>query len=63
MLFYFILFSAIGFAIGKTIDDSKNATIAIVVIAIFWGVFYAPIWGLVSLGELFLGYIIAKNIR
>jgi len=26
-------------------------------------VFYAPIWGLVSLGELFLGYIIAKNFR
>ena len=63
MFFYFVIFTAIGFAIGKVVDNSRNATLAIVVIALLWGLFYAPIWGLVSLGELFLGYIIARNLK
>jgi len=58
MIAYFLLFTLLGFFIGKFLSKDKSV-ILIIVISIFWGISSAPIWGLVSLGELFLGLYIA----
>lgn len=64
MLFYFIVFTIIGIIIDKTNNDNEGrAIVIIIIIAIIWGIFYAPIWGLVSLGEMALGYFISRLIR
>lgn len=61
MLKYFILFTVIGFIIGKfNSENDKQALVIIIIISIIWGVTYAPIWGLVSLSEMALGYMITK---
>ena len=59
MLAYFVIFSMLGFFIGKNLSQDK-AVFLIVGIAIFWGLFSAPVWGLACLGELLIGLYIAK---
>lgn len=67
MLVYLMLFSAVGAGIKYFIANEKNALILIVAIAVIWGVSHKPIWGFVTLGELFLGYflysIICKKVN
>lgn len=63
MLTYFIIFSIVGFVIGKLQNNQQTAFIIIIGIAILWGISHKPIWGFVSLGELFFGYFIAMMIR
>jgi hypothetical protein len=58
MLIYFIIFSAIGAGIRHLIGNEKAAVALIVVISLLWGLSHQPIWGLVTLGELFLGYFL-----
>lgn len=60
MLTYFIIFSIVGFVIGKLQSNQQTAFIIIIGIAILWGISHKPIWGVVSLGELALGYFIAS---
>ena len=60
MIKYFIIFSVLGGVIAKLMPEQKNSILAIVGIAILWGIMSKPIWGLVTLGELFLGYFIVK---
>lgn len=60
MIKYFIIFSVIGGVIAKLIPEQKNSILAIVGIAILWGIMSKPIWGLVTLGELLLGYFIVR---
>lgn len=61
MLKYFILFTVIGFIIGKfNSENEKQALVIIIIISIVWGIAYAPIWGLMSLAEMALGYMITK---
>jgi len=59
MLMYFIIFSIVGFVIGKFQNNQQTAFIIIIAIAVLWGISHKPIWGFVSLGELALGYFIA----
>ncbi len=64
MLGYFLLFTEVG--IGHLVKDQKQALIATLVIAALWGVSSRAIWGLMTLGELLLGYFVygaflAKN--
>ena len=40
-----------------------DGEVAIVVIAIVWGISSGAIWGFASLGEMFLGLYIAKLAR
>ena len=54
MLFYFLLFTLVGYFIGKFFTQDKGV-ILIVVLAILWGISSAPVWGLASLGEMLLG--------
>jgi hypothetical protein len=61
MLGYFLIFTLLGFFIYKYFD--KEAEVAIIVIAIVWGVSSGAIWGLASLGEMFFGLYIAKLAR
>ena len=60
MIKYFIIFSVLGGVIAKLMPEQKNSILAIVGIAILWGIMSKPIWGLVTLGELLLGYFIVK---
>jgi len=58
MFTYFVIFTAIGFAIGHFNDDKKQSLGIILVIAALWGMSHQMIWGLATLGELMLGYFI-----
>jgi hypothetical protein len=60
MLFYFLIFTVLGFIIRRKLND-KGVQV-IIILAIVWGLISGPIWGLVSLGELFLGYYIAQEV-
>jgi hypothetical protein len=62
MFMYFLLFTIIGAGVGKFIEEPKTALIVIVVIATLWGLSSQMIWGLVSLGELFLGYFLVRHL-
>ena len=64
MFFYFIIFSILGFVIGKLNNHNESqAFVIILIIAILWGISSAFIWGLVSLGEMALGYFISRIIK
>lgn len=63
MIFYFLLFTIIGIIISFMIKNETNTFILFIIIAILWGVSHAPIWGLVSLGEMALGYFITKIFK
>lgn len=60
MIKYFVIFSIIGGLVAKLIPEQKKSVLAILGIAIFWGIMSKSIWGFVALGELFLGYFIFK---
>ena len=60
MLFYFLIFTVLGFIIRRKLND-KGVQV-IIILAIVWGLISGPIWGLVSLGEMFLGYYIAQEV-
>jgi len=61
MLFYFIVFTLIGFLLYKFFD--KEGAAVIIIISISWGLLSEVIWGLASLGEMFLGFYIAQMIK
>jgi len=58
MLFYFTVFIVIGLGLGKFVANKKVALALIIVLSIFWGLSHKEIWGLVTLGELLLGYFL-----
>jgi hypothetical protein len=61
MFFYFFVFTLIGFLLYQFFE--KRGVIVIIVISIIWGLSSAPVWGLASLGEMFLGFYIAQMIK
>ena len=61
MLFYFFIFTLIGFLLHKFFG--KKGAGVIIIISIFWGLSSATVWGLASLGEMFLGFYIAQNTK
>lgn len=63
MLMYFIVFTTSGFIIGKLVKDINKAIPIIIATSIIWGLANAPIWGLVTLGELSLGFFIYQMIN
>lgn len=60
MLGYFIIFTIVGFVIGSINRyNSQSQSITIIAfISVIWGLSTAIIWGLVSFGEMVLGYFI-----
>jgi hypothetical protein len=60
MIVYFLIFSFLGFLIQRNFAD-KSAVI-IISLAVIWGFSSAPIWGLASLGEMFLGKYVAQEM-
>ena len=56
MLMYLIIFVILGFILAKFIEKPKVAFVIALIISIAVGVFYAPMWGVVSLGEMAFGY-------
>ena len=59
MLFYFITFTIAGFFIHRFFD--RNGAFIIIAISIFWGFSSGAVWGLASLGEMPLGFVIAQS--
>jgi len=60
MVLYFLLFTGIVFLIAKSIDSERKGFFVVVAISIIWGLSTQPIWCLVTLGELLLGFILSK---
>lgn len=60
ILVYVIIFFIIGYLITKLLKENKKIFLAILGVAIFWGVYYHPMWGLVSFGEMAFGYFFVK---
>jgi len=62
MLKYVIIFSLLGFLLSKFIEDDKTVFGVFLAISVIWGLSSAAIWGLVTFGELTLGYGISKAL-
>jgi hypothetical protein len=62
MIQYFVLFTGIGFLIAKLIKSERNGFYVAIAISIFWGLTNQPIWGLVTLGELLLGFLLNRIV-
>lgn len=60
MLIYFLLFTGMGYFIGKFIDPAKKGVLILLGIAFLWALGSGPFWGLVTLGELLCGFSIYK---
>ncbi len=58
MISYLIIFVIIGFVIAKLIKEPKKSFLIIIVLSILCGIFYAPMWGLVSFGQMAMGYFV-----
>jgi hypothetical protein len=63
MLSYFVLFVIIGFLLGLLGLRGQVVVIGILLGGLLWGVSKGALWGLVSVGELFIGYSLSKLIR
>lgn len=61
MLFYFFIFTLIGFLLYKFFNF--KGAYGIILISVLWGFSSGAIWGLASLGEMFLGFYIAQIIK
>jgi hypothetical protein len=61
MLFYFLIFTVLGFILQKKLNEKGIQVI--IVLAILWALIYGAIWGLVSLGEMFLGYYLSRQMN
>ena len=62
MLKYVIIFSLLGFLLSKFIEEDKTVFGVFLAISVIWGLSSAPIWGLVTFGELTLGYGVSKAL-
>ena len=56
------MFTLAGFLIAKLIKSERNGLFAAIAISIIWGLSSQPIWGLVTLGELLLGFLLGRVI-
>ena len=63
MLTFVIIFFIVGVVISMTIKDNKKAFALIIGLSILCGIFYLPMWGLVSFGEMMLGYFVISFTR
>ena len=59
MFTYFLIFTIAGFVVGNIVKEKQKAFIILIAIAIFWALSNSVFWGLVSFGELTLGYFIS----
>jgi hypothetical protein len=59
MFIYFIVFTSLGYVLQRNLGDKSSSVI--IILAIIWGLFSGAIWGLVSLGEMFLGLFLAES--
>jgi hypothetical protein len=62
MVKYFFIFTLGGFLIAKLIKSERNGLFVAIAISIIWGLSSQPIWGLVTLGELLLGFLLGRVI-
>ena len=62
MLFYFITFTIVGFIISVAIKKNELAVGIMAVIAVFWGFAWDIFWGIVSFGEMLIGYAIQRYL-
>ena len=60
MLIYFLLFTGIGFFVGRYAKSPKKGVILLLGISFVWMLGSGPFWGLITLGELLCGFSIYK---
>ena len=58
---FIILFTIIGFVIGKFIKNDNIAIGAIIIISVLWAFVTGP-WAIATFVELLLGYGLAKKV-
>ncbi|MGB6329905.1 MAG: hypothetical protein WBF48_13350 [Halarcobacter sp.] len=63
MLTFVIIFFIVGVVIAMTIKDNKKAFSLMIGLSILCGIFYLPMWGLVSFGEMAFGYFVIRFTR
>ena len=62
MIAYFVVFAALGFLLSSKYKSHHVDYMAIVGIAILWGIVHGLLWGFVSFLELIVGSAIAKGL-
>ena len=62
MFFYVFIFLIVGLAIGKFVKEKNLAIGVILGTSLLWGLSHGMIWGFVTLGEIFLGYLVIELI-
>ncbi len=60
MLKYVIVFGLLGFLLGRFVPNPRHGLAGVLGIALLWGLASGPVWGMVTLGELLLGFVIAQ---
>jgi hypothetical protein len=60
---YFIIFTVIGFIVGKIFPKGSMAYFILLLIPIIWAFEYGIFWAIVTYGELLLGVTIAYRTR
>lgn len=60
MFTYFLLFTIVGAIAANVIQKIENVGLAYLVIALIWASIHGPFWGLVSFGELWVGFLALK---
>lgn len=63
MLQYFIIFTFVGFVVGKIFPKGSMAYFILLLIPIVWAFEYGIFWAIVTYGELLLGVTIAYATR
>lgn len=61
MIYYFTIFFIVGVIVGAIGLKREKSFILLCTIAVIWGFVYNPFWGLVSFGELCLGFFLATT--
>jgi uncharacterized membrane protein YcaP (DUF421 family) len=62
MLFYAIVFIALGAVVGLFIKNQENAMITIIGITIVWALAWGP-WAIAAFIELMIGYAIVGGLK
>jgi len=63
MIKYFLLFIFLGFLISRVVTHKKIGLYVIFAISILWAASSQLLWGLVTLGELLLGFVLSEFVN
>ncbi len=59
MVFYTVVFIALGAVLGVFVKEKSSAIVAIVVVSVAWALIFGP-WAILTFVELIIGYYIVS---